>query len=196
MEITTILLSFMLGIYSGILFYKWCEKYKNKRSIKDLNIQFQELLDGLSKSSFKNRINDTIYINSKLKEYGDITVIYLLDKEDIGIMKGNTCVLTSHSVDKKLIKDIIDSINHIYKKEINDVVNVLGFTFSKDEFEKTYGIKVEDLKRGQIKKSEIEKIKTENEIKFNIDDILDKINKVGIENLTAEENNFLKNLNK
>ena len=41
----------------------------------------------------------------------------------------------------------------------------------------------------QVASSEIQK-------DFNIDDILDKINKVGIENLTEEEKEFLNNYNK
>jgi acid stress-induced BolA-like protein IbaG/YrbA len=43
--------------------------------------------------------------------------------------------------------------------------------------------------------SDIEKIKRQNEIKFNIDDILDRITSVGIENLTPEEKRFLDSYN-
>ena len=40
---------------------------------------------------------------------------------------------------------------------------------------------------------EIEKIKTENRRKFNIDEILDKISSLGIASLTIEERLFLDN---
>jgi acid stress-induced BolA-like protein IbaG/YrbA len=43
--------------------------------------------------------------------------------------------------------------------------------------------------------SDIEKIKRQNEVKFNIDDILDRITSVGIENLTPEEKRFLDSYN-
>ena len=43
--------------------------------------------------------------------------------------------------------------------------------------------------------SDIQNIIKKNNNKFNIDDILDKINRVGIENLTKEEKDFLNNYN-
>jgi hypothetical protein len=73
--------------------------------------------------------------------------------------------------------------------------------FSRDEFESKFKIKVEDIKKGMFghspkeEVSDIEKIKRQNEVKFNIDDILDRITSVGIENLTPEEKKFLDSYN-
>ena len=44
-----------------------------------------------------------------------------------------------------------------------------------------------------IDKNEIDKIKSENKKKFNLDDILDKISSSGIDSLTFEERVFLDN---
>ena len=44
--------------------------------------------------------------------------------------------------------------------------------------------------------SDIDKIYKKNKVMFDIDEILDKINKVGIENLTNEEKEFLNNFNR
>ena len=68
------------------------------------------------------------------------------------------------------------------------------------EIEKKFGVKVEDIKKGNFRglkeeMSDIEKIKKRNSVKFNIDEILDRISSVGIENLTPEERNFLDNYN-
>jgi hypothetical protein len=44
--------------------------------------------------------------------------------------------------------------------------------------------------------SDIDRIIEENEYKFDIDSILDRISEVGIENLSPEEKKFLDNFNK
>ncbi len=78
------------------------------------------------------------------------------------------------------------------------VFDVFGMVFSRDEFEKKFGIKVDDIQKmsfGQKEMSDIDKIKKRNEVKFNIDDILDRISSVGIENLTLDERKFLDNYN-
>ena len=84
-----------------------------------------------------------------------------------------------------------------FEDKINDVVEVLGFVFSREDFERTFKIKVEDLtnpeKMKMMDESDIDKIVRENDSKFSIDDILDKINKVGIDNLTEDEKKFLQN---
>jgi hypothetical protein len=52
---------------------------------------------------------------------------------------------------------------------------------------------INDMKENQ---SDIQKIINKNNNKLDIDDILDKINSVGIENLSKEEIQFLNNYNK
>jgi hypothetical protein len=136
---------------------------------------------------------------TELESLGSINIIYMMDRKDIAVFKGDKCVYTSDSAEKTLVEEIIMGVEIFYKHEINDVVNVMGMVFSRDEFEKKFGVKVEDMKKGfggmKDEMSDIEKIKKRNAVKFNIDEILDRISSVGIENLTPEERNFLDNYN-
>jgi hypothetical protein len=75
----------------------------------------------------------------------------------------------------------------------------MGLIFSRQDFEKKFNVKVEDLQKNMYgpnqEVSDIDRIKNENENKYNIDDILERITSVGIENLTSDEREFLDNYN-
>jgi hypothetical protein len=80
----------------------------------------------------------------------------------------------------------------------------MGMTISKEEFE----LKVEEMKKWNLNnpnslndievdsKSDVDEINNENENKFDTDEILDKINKFGMESLSNEELNYLNNQSK
>ena len=98
---------------------------------------------------------------------------------------------------------IISNIHEQYGKEIDDVVEVLGVTISRDELE----TKIKDfednnknisfdLNNFKKESTDIEKIIEENEERFEVDSILDKINKLGMEKITKEELEFLKTQSK
>jgi hypothetical protein len=172
---------------------------KEKKRVKLKNDVFKEILLNLKNSTFKSRLNNTVYISTNLKSEGDIDLIYLIDKINVHIFKDDNCIYTSDDVDREIIDSIIEFILNKFEKEINDVVNVFGITFNRIEFENHFGIKMEDLKRGiktddlnLIDQSDIDQIYHENEMKFDIDEILDRINVVGIKNLTQAELKFLK----
>lgn len=193
---------FCLGYLFNNLLRKIVEGYNDSKYRKEITSIFQNVLDNLytNKTSFVSRINNTVTIMTELNE-GIVNVVYLMDRRDIAIFKGDKCIYTSDSIDKSLVDEIIVGLDVFYKREINDVVNVMGMVFSRDEFENKFKIKVEDMKKGMFggfpkeEMSDIEKIKRQNEIKFNIDDILDRITSVGIENLTPEEKRFLDSYN-
>lgn len=186
---------FSLGYLFNNLLRKIVDKYNDGKFIKEITDIFQSVLDNLytNKTSFVSRINGTVTIMTELDKIGMVNIVYLMDRRDIAIFKGDKCIYTSDSIDKSLVDQIIVGVEVFYKHEINDVVNVLGMVFSRDEFESKFKIKVEDIKKGMFghspkeEVSDIEKIKRQNEVKFNIDDILDRITSVGIENLTPEE---------
>jgi hypothetical protein len=151
------------------------------------------------KSKFRTRVNDMVYLSVNIEEHGNVDLIYLMDKDDVAIFQQTKCLYTSDGIDKSLIDEIISTIYKIYGKKINDVVEILGFVFYREEFENSFNIKVEDLKKSNLFSNlsndmgEIEKIKTENKKRFNIDEILDKISSFGIASLTIEERLFLDN---
>ena len=194
---------FCLGYLFNNLLRKIIEGYNDGKYRKEITDIFQSVLDNLytNKTSFVSRINGTVTIMTELNKIGMVNVVYLMDRRDIAIFKGDKCIYTSDPIDKSLVEEIIVGVEVFYKHEINDIVNVLGMVFSRDEFESKFKIKVEDIKKGMFghspkeEVSDIEKIKRQNEVKFNIDDILDRITSVGIENLTPEEKKFLDSYN-
>lgn len=197
------------GVLVGYFFKLWSdkltEKVNNLREIKDKNDQYEKVYQNIinKKSRFKTRINNTVYIGTKLPDYGRVSIVYLLDKNDISIFKEEKCIITSDSVSKELVDKIIKEINYRHGYRIDDIVEVLGFIFYRPDFEKNFNVNFQEIKERAMKisremgeMSDIDKIHKRNKTRFDIDEILDKINKVGIENLTNEEKEFLNNFNK
>ena len=197
------------GVFVGYLFKSWSDKLTNKvnllREIKDKNDQYEKIYQNVidKKSRFKTRVNNTVYIGTKLSDYGRVVIVYHLDKNDIVIFKDDKCIMTSDSVSKELVDKIIKEINYRHGYRIDDIVEVLGLIFYRPDFEKNFNVNFQEIKeramrisREMEEMSDIDKINKRNKVRFDIDEILDKINKVGIENLTNEEKEFLNNFNK
>jgi len=202
------LLIFFIGIFVGTLLNKWSVKLTEKNEalkiIVDNNNQFKQILEKLKtkRTRFKTRVNNTVYIGVKLNDYGKVDILYFLDKRDIAIFKGDKCIITSKNIDKNLLKEVIDNIERVHYHRIIDVVEILGFVFYREDFERNFNVDVKELrdKAQQVMKSidnesDIQNIINKNNTKLDIDEILDKINRVGIENLTKEELDFLNNYN-
>ena len=198
-------IGFSLGLYVQRKLTERAFRLESEKFSLSKKNQFLEVLSNIKfgSSQFKSRVNDTVYVSTTLSEYGDIDVIYLIDKNDIAIFQGAKCLNTSDGIDLNIINEIISTIYTIYDKKINDFVDILGFKFYREEFERSFNVKVDDLKNinlfggminnHDIDKNEIDKIKSENKKKFNLDDILDKISSSGIDSLTFEERVFLDN---
>ena len=200
MVILETLLIFLAGAVFGGMVYKtinqYSEKAKKDKLVNKINNQFKQLLSNVAmgNSVFKNRVNNTVFIGSNLKEHGDVDVVYMMDNKDVAIFKENKCIYTSEGVKKEVVDDLTHTIERRYKTQINDVIDILGFKFYREEFEKSFNVSMDDFKKQlgfDLDENEIDKIKKENEIKFDIDDILDKINKQGMDSLTFEERIFL-----
>jgi len=213
MIIINYLLIFFIGIVLGGFLKNWSnklsEKISNNKLILDKNKQFKQILEKVNtkRSRFKTRINNTVYIGVKLEDYGRVDVVYFLDKKEnqLNIFKGEKLIMTSDLVSEDLLNEIVNSINKVHYHRIVDVVEILGLVFYREDFEKSFGISFEEMKERQMNmmksmneegQSDIQKIINKNKTKLDIDDILDKINRVGIENLTEEEKQFLDNYNK
>jgi hypothetical protein len=123
-----------------------------------------------------------------------------MHKSNVSNFKENKCIYTSETIDKKLNENIISNIHEQYGKQIDDVVEVLGVTISREELESKLkdfeSVNPEaELNNLMMKKetTEIERIVEENEDRFDVDSILDKISKHGMSKITQEELDFLKN---
>ena len=192
-----------LAFYAGFMLCNFLTVRNNKKEkdeyINLVNSVFEDILDEIIYSTFSNRINNTVTLNAY---YGGevVTVMYMIDKKDIAIFKDERCIYTSESVDASIVNQLVNAIESYHRGKINDVINVMGFVFSREYFETTFKIKTEDLKRGmygpQQEVSEVDKIKTENNTKLDIDEILDRILEVGVNKLSVEESKFLENYNK
>jgi hypothetical protein len=202
-----IILIIISSVFLGISINRWWSSLINnrdkKKKINNKNKKFEEILNNLKSTpvsaKFNNRLNTAVYIETNLTGKGKVDLIYFIDKNDIAVFKDEDCLYTSEDVDKKIIDEIIVSIIKRFDNDINDVVSVLGITFSRKDFEKTFGVKTEDIKKllnFEQNESEIDKIYFENEMKYDIDEILDRINIVGINNLTKAELEFLRKYGK
>jgi hypothetical protein len=204
------LLILFVGVILGGLLKNWLNKLSEKiahnKLILDRNKQFKEILEKINtkKSRFKTRVNNTVYIGVKLEDYGRVTVVYFLDKKEnqLNIFKDDKLIMTSDLVEEELLVEVISSINRVHYHRIIDIVDILGLVFYREDFEKSFGFSFKELKeksnmmRAMNEESDVQKIINKNRNNLDIDDILDKINKVGIENLTEEEKKFLNNYNK
>jgi hypothetical protein len=198
--ISGMLFAFSLGLYANVYFQRKKDKYSEKKRIDKIQSKFDEILKNISKgrSKFKTRLNSTVYISSYLQEHGSIDIVYMIDKDDVAIFKGTTCIYTSNNVDINTISDIVNLINIKHGSEITDVVNFFGIIYTKSELEKAIGVKWEDFQRTMNRiyeeskdSSSINNNAFSNEINYDIDDILDKISRFGINSLTIEERTFL-----
>jgi len=204
------LLILFVGVILGGLLKNWLNKLSEKiahnKLILDRNKQFKEILEKINtkKSRFKTRVNNTVYIGVKLEDHGRVTVVYFLDKKEnqLNIFKDDKLIMTSDLVEEELLVEVISSINRVHYHRIIDIVDILGLVFYREDFEKSFGFSFKELKeksnmmRAMNEESDVQKIINKNRNNLDIDDILDKINKVGIENLTEEEKKFLNNYNK
>lgn len=204
MSIITLTLMFILGFLYAKIVDKIKAHFKGKKLLKDMIVQFEEILSNIKKGQavFVSRVNHTVMIDTKLKDYNIVNVVYLMDKSIVCIFKENKCIYTSETIDKTLSENIINNIHEQYGKQIDDVVEVLGVTISREELEsklKDFESINPDLDLSNLnnlakkESTEIERIVEENEERFDVDSILDKISKLGMEKITQEELDFLKN---
>ena len=205
MNTMILIIIFILGFLYAKLVESVKKRLKNKRLLSDGLNQFKEILENIKmgRAVFVSRVNQTIMIDTKLKKYDIVNIVYLMDKRIVCIFKENKCIYTSDIIDSELNDTIISNIHEQYGKEIDDVVEVLGVTISRDELE----TKIKDfednnknisfdLNNFKKESTDIEKIIEENEERFEVDSILDKINKLGMEKITKEELEFLKTQSK
>ena len=194
------------GFTLGVLFYMILDslsKYlKSKKIVDDSSNQFKEIINNLKSgtTNFVSRVNETIFIDTNLKDWKDVSIIYLIDKQMVCIFKDNKCLYTTEIVDENLKNKLISEICEIYKTEIDDVIEIMGTKISKSEFEN----RVNEFKSSSMEgmnfnlvteeqESEVDQIVTDNESKYDLDEILDKLAKNGYNRnlLSQEEIDFL-----
>jgi hypothetical protein len=93
MNIIELICGMIIGGIIGYFYIILSESKKMKNKIKkdklNKNKQFKEILYNIRnyKSEFKTRINDSVYIETDLNDYGKITLIYFIDLDKLSIYK-------------------------------------------------------------------------------------------------------------
>lgn len=182
------LLIFTVGVIFGFaLFYgllKLNAWYQVKKLEEDYNSIYSEILGLVGSKSLKfvNRYNNTVTFRVNLKSHGVVDLIYLIDKKDLNIFRGNVCMYSSFYTDKKILNELCQKIDTSYNKELMDCVDVMGNIIDRRTITKL-NPNVQFPAAFPIVEPD----------PLNLDDILDKINAVGLDKLTPEEKEFLKN---
>jgi hypothetical protein len=197
-----IICSFGLGFLCSNLVKIYLEQVESEKLTNKVNGIYSNLLENIysDKTVFISRINNTVSIETNIEDEGLLNIMYMMDKKDVAIFNSDKCIYTSELLDDNILDEVITAIDTYHNDKILDTVNMMGLIFSREDFEKKFNVKVEDLQKNMYgpnqEVSDIDRIKNENENKYNIDDILERITSVGIENLTPDEKEFLDNYNK
>jgi hypothetical protein len=195
---------FFVGFFISTLLRRLSDRRIDKEDSKRINSIYQEILVNIygDNTKFISRMNNSVSIETEISE-GIVNIVYLMDRDDVAIFRGDNCIYSSSLVDRDTIDEIIVSIKIYHRKDMDDIINIFGFVFSKTYFETKFNVKAEDITRNlnmafnnkEVEISDIDKIKKNNAIMYDINEILDKITLVGIANLTTSEKKFLDNYN-
>ena len=208
MENFKLYLLFAAGVLFAAMIRKIGEATKKSSLRRDRIKQFKEVLSNIRKgnSVFVSRLNQTVMLDTKVSDYGPVNIVYLMDKKVVCIFKDSKCLHTTEEM-KDMTESLENAIIGHYGSQINDVVQVLGVTISREELESQMKKFEEEIGKAinmpkelrdlnlNIKEedtSDIQKIIEENEVKFDVDSILDKISRVGMKRISKEELEFLK----
>jgi hypothetical protein len=186
--ISVLFIGILIGAFITFLTFFFLNKFA-ERKVKNQNQSvYQEILDKVNSNdiSFGSRINNTVQILANIKSEGDVQIMYFLDKKEIAIFRENDCLYTSVFIKSETLDGISRGIWSKFSNQINDVVSLSNNIFDKRTFVLITGLSNAETFDGFDDNEFTES--------HNLDDILDRINKVGYENLTESEKEFLKNI--
>lgn len=153
-----------------------------------------------NKLKFKQRLGDVVYFTG----YKSMDIIYNLRRGEISAFKNDNCVLVSVESIKDVNNEIIEVIEKKFYKEIyKDITLLNGVAYSNNIIETSQSNPLHGLGEspnhkvgGKDSKPMIEFV-VEDDIEMEDDDkkmdrIVQKIKQFGIDSLTAEEKEFIK----
>lgn len=196
------MMTFTLYFILGFLFKAFIDGIKATGAAmkikKDNEQKYKQVLRRIrkGKSSFKTRVNNTVYINTKLHETGEVDIILFLDTKKVAIFQNNACLHTSDAINEELKNEIVKEIEERYAVEIEDVVDLLGNKISRKEIDdrmnEILSTNVEELFQTLNTKNTEDSPYTQEDI----DAIFDKIAKNGITSISDEEKKILDDYSK
>lgn len=190
-EVSPIILSFFLGVFFHYFIQKMIELWNKRKSQKVTEGYFEEIRAKIEKgnSYFISRINNLVILSSKMDDFGDVVITYNIEPREVTILKDNKPILSSKQIALQETIKLTTTIEKIHKEKLNDNVEMFGQIFNRTELENSLKDTISLLSK------EISERKGNREVSqpdFNIDEILDKINTVGMDGLTPEEKEFLR----
>ena len=185
-----VIIGFIIGVNLTLRYISF-KSAKSDLEIKSMHEKvYKSVLDKISTSTakFVSRVNNSVQFNTNIPSDGDVSIIYFIDRKEVAIFREQTCLYTSSLVSSETLDGISVAVWNKYSNMINDTVSLLGNVYDKQSFVRLYG----NLGGFEINLEALTDMSdTPN---LNLDDILDKINKVGYDNLSDIEKEFLKNL--
>jgi len=192
-----IIISFLVGTIFGIYLVTLSQKIALKKRQNSIEVIYKEIIDNIVNVRFSKRINSYVYLS-----YKEYEIIYTINKKTVNLFIGDECKFTSTDISEKVSTELISVIeSNWYTKIHQDVVNIGGNVYSISFIQEQTNKAANELQKelqnviGELFTKPVEDIEPEIDVPT-IDDILDKINQVGYNNLTQEEVDFLKNNSK
>lgn len=181
------ILIFFLGVCFGSIislgFVVLDLKREKRRNYNKNTNFFKKIYSSLiSTGQFVSRVNDNVDI-SILFDGKPHNLIYIMDKSEIAIFLGKECLSISSAIDvnRGVVDNIISEISSRWGKKIRSVVNVNGSIIDSITYKRITSNFSSDEETNLVT----------NKNTFDLDDILDKINQVGYDNLSDGEKEFL-----
>lgn len=177
------LIVLIFGFSLGISFVYLVEFLRNKKTYLKVEEQFKYILDNFSRVLFNKRINQYVYL-----KFDDHELIYILDTKEIHIFNKEKCIYTSNQIlGSKVISNLESEIVKRWGIDINNVISINNSIVS-------VNLVKTELKKLGTNDYDLDTLLSSYKVEYNLDDILDKINQIGYDNLTNEEKEFLKNV--
>ena len=197
---------FFLGTIFGILITVLGFILSGKIKLYNLKSEYKSVFTevhqsiGTKSMRFLNRVNQIVTFKVRTRSFGSFDMVIYLDKNQISLFRSQKLIYTSNVennivlVKSKLINSIIGDIDVEYP-QMHDLVAVSGAMIDKKTFDDMLKNAKMELKSQSIDDLVGTPSKKQDD-DLDLDSILDKINKVGLNGLTEKELKYLKDQSK
>jgi len=197
---------FFLGTIFGILITVLGFILSGKINLYNLKSEYKSVFTevhqsiGTKSMRFLNRVNQIVTFKVRTRSFGSFDMVIYLDKNQISLFRSQKLIYTSNVennivlVKSKLINSIIGDIDVEYP-QMHDLVAVSGAMIDKKTFDDMLKNAKMELKSQSIDDLMGTPSKKQDD-DLDLDSILDKINKVGLNGLTEKELKYLKDQSK
>jgi predicted DNA binding protein len=198
---------FVLGTIFGILITVLGYILSGKIKLYNLKSEYKSVFTevhqsiGTKSMRFLNRVNQIVTFKVRTRSFGSFDMVIYLDKNQISLFRNQRLIYKSEVennivlVKSELINSIIGDIDVEYP-QMHDLVAVSGAMIDK----KTFDDMLKNAKMEFKSQSSIDDLMGTTSKKqdedLDLDSILDKINKVGLNGLTEKELKYLKDQSK